>query len=53
MTVAEIEDLADRFAFASKVLYDAGGDGIQLHAAHGYLLSQFLSLSFLRSLNFV
>lgn len=38
MTIAEIEDLAARFAYTSKVLYDAGADGIQLHAAHGYLL---------------
>ncbi|KAM0750961.1 FMN-linked oxidoreductase [Meredithblackwellia eburnea MCA 4105] len=43
MTIDEIEDLIDRFAFAAKVLYDAGADGIQLHSAHGYLLSQFLS----------
>ncbi|KAK4704414.1 hypothetical protein P7C70_g1802, partial [Phenoliferia sp. Uapishka_3] len=43
MTIAEIEDLVDRFAYTSKVLYDAGADGMQLHAAHGYLLSQFLS----------
>lgn len=43
MTIAEIEDLADRFAFAANILYKSGCDGIQLHAAHGYLLSQFLS----------
>ena len=43
MTIAEIEDLADRFAFAADILYKSGCDGIQLHAAHGYLLSQFLS----------
>ncbi|KAM0753966.1 FMN-linked oxidoreductase [Meredithblackwellia eburnea MCA 4105] len=43
MTLEEIADVVDRFAFASKVLYDAGAHGIQLHAAHGYLLSQFLS----------
>ena len=43
MTIAEIEDLADRFAYAADILYKCGCDGIQLHAAHGYLLSQFLS----------
>lgn len=43
MTVAEIDDLVDSFAFAAETLYKAGADGAQLHAAHGYLLSQFLS----------
>ncbi|KAL7416323.1 NADH oxidase [Mrakia frigida] len=43
MTLAEIDDLVDSFAFAAEVLYKAGADGAQLHAAHGYLLSQFLS----------
>ena len=39
----EIEDLIDRWAFGAEALYKAGADGCQLHAAHGYLLSQFLS----------
>jgi 2,4-dienoyl-CoA reductase-like NADH-dependent reductase (Old Yellow Enzyme family) len=43
MTIHEIEDLVKRSAYAAKVLYDAGADGVQYHAAHGYLLSQFLS----------
>ncbi|PWN51352.1 FMN-linked oxidoreductase [Violaceomyces palustris] len=43
LTVEEIKDIVKRFAFAAEVLYEAGADGIQLHAAHGYLLSQFLS----------
>lgn len=43
MTVDEIHDLVSRFGFAAKVLYDAGANGAELHAAHGYLLSQFLS----------
>lgn len=43
MTIAEIDTLVESFAFAAKVLYDAGADGAQLHGAHGYLLSQFLS----------
>lgn len=43
MTIEEIDDLVDRFAFTSKAIYDAGANGVQLHAAHGYLLSQYLS----------
>ncbi|KAI5476872.1 NADH oxidase [Pseudohyphozyma bogoriensis] len=43
MTVEEIKVLVERFGHAAEVVYKAGGDGVQLHAAHGYLLSQFLS----------
>lgn len=39
----EINQVIDGFAHATEFLYKAGYDGIQLHAAHGYLLSQFLS----------
>ncbi len=42
-STAEIERLVDGFAHAAEYLYKAGYDGIQLHAAHGYLLAQFLS----------
>ncbi|MFN2101045.1 NADH:flavin oxidoreductase/NADH oxidase family protein [Altererythrobacter sp. MF3-039] len=39
----EILSIADRFVLAAKVAEDTGFDGIQIHGAHGYLLSQFLS----------
>tara|TARA_B100000902_G_scaffold366885_1_gene389007 strand:+ start:137 stop:1447 length:1311 start_codon:yes stop_codon:yes gene_type:complete len=43
MTEAEIEAVIAGFARCAKVLVNAGFTGVQLHAAHGYLLSQFLS----------
>ncbi|KAH9819696.1 hypothetical protein DFH28DRAFT_33952 [Melampsora americana] len=43
LTVEEIKDLVDRWAYGAEVLYKAGAHGAQLHCAHGYLLSQFLS----------
>ncbi|KAF1751321.1 hypothetical protein GCK72_017875 [Caenorhabditis remanei] len=36
-------EVVDRFVYAAKYAYECGFDGIQLHGAHGYLLSQFTS----------
>ena len=43
MSEEDIEAVIASFARCAKVLVDAGFTGVQLHAAHGYLLSQFLS----------
>ncbi len=41
----EIKEAAESFGNAARRCYEAGFDFVELHAAHGYLISQFLSLN--------
>jgi 2,4-dienoyl-CoA reductase-like NADH-dependent reductase (Old Yellow Enzyme family) len=43
MTEEDISTLVASFAEAAVRAAEAGADGVQFHAAHGYLLNQFLS----------
>lgn len=43
LTEKEIYDIINRFAYAAKVSKENGFTGVQIHGAHGYLVSQFLS----------
>lgn len=48
MTLDDIGRAVEAFAQAGKRARRAGFDGVQIHSAHGYLLSQFLSPLFNR-----
>lgn len=43
LSQAQIEVLIERFGRAAAMAEAAGFDGVQIHGAHGYLVSQFLS----------
>lgn len=43
LTEAEILDLIERFGRSAAICEKAGFEGVQLHGAHGYLISEFLS----------
>ncbi len=43
MTLLEIEAMVERFARAAERVVAAGFDGVEIHAAHEYLVHQFLT----------
>ena len=43
LTTEEVEGLVKKFVFGAVIAQKAGVDGVEIHAAHGYLVSQFLS----------
>ena len=43
LRVSEIKKIISEFGDAAKRVKLAGGDGVELHGAHGYLIQQFLS----------
>lgn len=43
LEVREIREIIDRFAQVARVAKASGFTGVQIHSAHGYLSSQFLS----------
>src|SRR5919198_6679925 len=45
LTEAEIDELVEGHAIATANAIAAGFDGVELHAAHGYIVSQFLAAS--------
>ena len=48
MTEEQIREVIQAFGKAASRAIEAGADGIQIHAAHGYLVNQFLSPFFNR-----
>ncbi len=43
LTIKEIEDIQEAFVMAADRVIKAGVDGIEIHGAHGFLISQFMS----------
>ena len=46
MAKAEIEEMIEAFAFGAKRVKEAGCDAIEIHGAHGYLITAFASSFF-------
>jgi 2,4-dienoyl-CoA reductase-like NADH-dependent reductase (Old Yellow Enzyme family) len=51
MTSEDIREVTEAFGLAARRAQAAGFDGVQIHTAHGYLLSQFLSPLFNKRLD--
>lgn len=43
LTVPEIDNLVKQFAQAARRVRESGFDGLEIHGAHGYLISEFMS----------
>ncbi|HEY1848321.1 MAG TPA: NADH:flavin oxidoreductase/NADH oxidase [Opitutaceae bacterium] len=43
MTLRDIDDVVKQFADAARRAFEAGFETVEIHAAHGYLLHEFLS----------
>lgn len=43
LSSAEVEDVVARFAHVATIAKETGFSGVQVHGAHGYLISEFLS----------
>ncbi|MBI4587444.1 MAG: FAD-dependent oxidoreductase [Candidatus Rokubacteria bacterium] len=43
MSRQEIDEVVESFAATAQKMQEAGFDGVELHGAHGYLITQFLS----------